>query len=260
MERVKEMNRTQYPLTSKTSRAIPTAKGMGKRNMSSIVLLIQESAKKSLTKLANSRNSTRPSLACNTPTLNCSFAGRVSVMSSYCRLPKATPAVASARGGQSERELGKSACRDNSAYETLRDQLQKITLKIDVEGMRNGDVSEWRQRRTRKQRSDRNANLTCNASVLVQSQSTLPLQSYNTVNDGMVCRDKKLKKPLTRNEAMSKVVSNKLKAKEAKKYSGKAKVGDRQKDKTKGNKNCGKRSVQQKENIQVNKAFKTTVV
>lgn len=249
MERVKEMNKTQYPLTSKTSRVLPTAKGMGERNMSSVMLLIQEGAKKSLGKLTNSRNSIRPRLACNTPTLNCSFAGKVSAMSSYRRLPKANPA-ASARGNQSERELSKSACRDNSAYETLRDQLQKITLKIDTEGMRNGDVSEWRQRRTRKQRADRSANLAANVSVLVQSKALCGPKLPSAANGEGAGKNKKVKRPLAKNEVM----------KEAEKNSGRARVGDGQKGKTKGSRNSGKRSVQQKENIQVNKAFKTTVV
>ena len=44
IERVKELNKSQYSFTSRGGRPTPTPsiKGMGKRNMSSLVLLVQE--------------------------------------------------------------------------------------------------------------------------------------------------------------------------------------------------------------------------
>ena len=285
IERVKEIKKTQYPLSSRTARptnkAVPNTKGMGKRNMSSVVLLIQESNKRAPSRLTTSRNSIRPGLGCNTPQVNAanySFAGRVSTMDNCMNSSRV-----SRDGHNTGRESSRTFKKDNSAYEALRDQLQKITLKLDMEGIKSNDVSEWRQRRTRKERSDRNANLTNGSSLLIQSQSSIPLQSYNEekIKEYHTQREKKiegLKRPLTRNEVAYKVANNALKTKPTAKLSKNAStvvinksqnhpskkvlVGVKKTLDTKGvvnTRNAGKKSIQQKENIQVNKIFKTTV-
>jgi hypothetical protein len=254
---------------------------MGKRNMSSVVLLIQESSKRAPSRLTSSRNSIRPGLGCNTPqvnTANYSFAGRVSTLDNYMTSSRASKDTA---GRNTARESSRTLGRDNSAYEALRDQLQKITLKLDMEGIKSNDIAEWRQRRTRKERSDRNTNLTTGSSLLVQSQSSIPIQSCNEEKskEFHTHREKKvegLKRPLTRNEVAYKVASSTLKTKPTAKLSKNAStvvinkphpskkglVGAKKVLPSKGvvnSRNAGKRSVQQKENIQANKMFKSTV-
>lgn len=289
IERVKQINKSQYPLTSRcpkpASKIKPLPKGMGKRNMSSVVLLIQQSNKKMPSRLGSSRNSIRPGLGCNTPNVNdgnYSFAGRVSAMDSYLtssklsKDPSANHVLTSAhqtdRDTKTRRES--STCRDNSVYEALRDQLQKITLKLDMEGIKGNDVSEWRQRRTRKERSDRNANLTNGSSLLAQSQSSIPLQSCNESarKEFHTHREKDktkgLKRPSTRNEVAMKVATSKVKSRPIpstqKNVSTvitktQSKKGQVPLKKVLPSRNVGKKLVQQKENIQVNKVFKTTV-
>lgn len=289
MERVKQINKSQYPLTSRcprpTNKIKPQSKGMGKRNMSSVVLLIQQSNKKMPSRLGSSRNSIKSGVGCNTPRVNdnYSFAGRVSAMDSYLTSSKLSKDASANHVLVSAHQTGhdiktrreSSACRDNSVYEALRDQLQKITLKLDMEGIKGNDAAEWRQRRTRKERSDRNANLTNGSSLLAQSQSSIPLQSCNESarKEFYTHREKDktkgLKRPLTRNEIAMKVTTSKVKSRPIpntqKNVSTiitktQSKKGQVPLKKVLPSKNVGKKSVQQKENIQVNKVFKTTVV
>ena len=219
IERVKELNKSQYSFTSRGGKPAPTPsiKGMGKRNMSSLVLLVQE------TNRCGSRNSGRvnTTLKCNTPRINpinCSFAGRVSAMDNYITNSKASRdlsgygALSSAREARcdgTDKKEHTSFCRDNSAYETLRDQLYKITLKLDMEG-NNVNISEHKQRRTREQRCGRNLN---NTSIYVQSQRTMTytsqnsrLEVYNSNNNDshngcIPLKKETTKRPLTRNES-----------------------------------------------------------
>eukprot|EP00826_Nyctotherus_ovalis_P034109 TRINITY_DN2798_c0_g4_i1.p1 TRINITY_DN2798_c0_g4~~TRINITY_DN2798_c0_g4_i1.p1 ORF type:complete len:391 (-),score=94.28 TRINITY_DN2798_c0_g4_i1:159-1331(-) len=285
MERVKEINKSQCPLTARgvkqTSRATPSTKGMGKRNMSSVVLLVQERNKP---RLATSRNSIRPALACNTPLVNFSFAGRASAMENYLtssRISKDSAQNLHHTGRK--RELSRSSCRDNSVYETLRDQLQKITLKLDMEGIRSNDTSEWRQRRTRKERSDRNPTL-ANGSSLLQSQGSLTLRSSQKIVKPRAVQGfhthrkmETAKRPFTRNElskpgTQSTKALNKPKAKPVKPQKNVTQTTNSQRSKvllkkgplnsksTLSSKNVAKKPVRQKENVEVNKVSKTAVV
>lgn len=178
MERAREMSKSRQPFTRE--RTNTTIKGMGKRNMSSKILLVQERNKP--LGYTTSRTIINPILGSNTPQVNFSFAGRTSAMEQYLSSSKGYKDISSYHTGRdirARRELSKSSCRDNSVYETLRDQLQKITLKLDKEGISDG--LEWRQRRTRKERADRNVNLVYGSSSLVQSQPCLPPKSHRKV-------------------------------------------------------------------------------
>jgi len=184
MERVRELKRSQHPMTARgLSRATRTAKGMGKRNMSSIVLLVQENNKPAKQKF--SKVSAQVLLESGTPQVNNSFAERTSARESNLnssKMSRGADVYHTARDIRAKRELSKGSRRDNSVYETLRDQLQKITLKLDMEGIKSNDRGEWKQRRTRKERNDRNANLTNESSLTGQSQGSIPAQNYKKVS------------------------------------------------------------------------------
>eukprot|EP00826_Nyctotherus_ovalis_P045568 TRINITY_DN5058_c0_g1_i1.p2 TRINITY_DN5058_c0_g1~~TRINITY_DN5058_c0_g1_i1.p2 ORF type:complete len:338 (-),score=86.06 TRINITY_DN5058_c0_g1_i1:196-1209(-) len=211
MEQVKKLSQSQYPLNLKApkpvARAIPSTKGMGKKNMSSMILMIQESTRgKALgARQSASRVRAGAGLRCVTPRVNpvnCSFAGKASAVNSSIAEVKAM----SSREGPAENL--KSTC-DNSVYKALREQLHKITLKLDMEEYRPEDVeSGQRQRRTREERSGRNLFLKGSASIQSDHKmdKTLPLQTHDSNSTAQPAKgeaiEKKtvVKRPLTRNQ------------------------------------------------------------
>ena len=213
MEQVKKLSQSQYPLnfkgTKSSSRATPASKGMGKKNMSSVVLMIQEySRSKGLGgRVLTSRSRGDEALRCITPRVNpvnCSFAGKTSAVNSSIADSKP---ISSAREGENLKSAG-----DNSVYKALREQLHKITLKLDMEEYKPEDteVSGQRQRRTREERSGRNLFLKGSSSIQVNNKmdKTLPLQTKDTnslpqgLKSGALLEKKvkEVKRPLTRNQ------------------------------------------------------------
>jgi hypothetical protein len=210
MEQVKKLSQSQYPLNLKgakpLSRATPATKGMGKKNMSSMIVMVQESSRtKGLDgRVLTSRSRRVPALRCITPRVNpanCSFAGKSSAINTSIADSKA---LSSARESENLKSAG-----DNSVYKALREQLHKITLKLDMEEYKPEDteVSGQRQRRTREERSGRNADN--------KMDKTLPLQTKDTnsqpqgLKSGVLLEKKVkgVKRPLTRNQTNNPIKS-----------------------------------------------------
>lgn len=211
MEQVKKLSQSQYPLNLKapkpSARATPSAKGMGKKNMSSMILMIQEPSRgKALgTRQSASRVRAGAALRCVTPRVNpvnCSFAGKASAANNS--IAEARPASSREGPAGNLKTPG-----DNSVYKALREQLHKITLKLDTEEYRTEDVeSGQRQRRTREERSGRNGFLKGSVSIHsdAKADKTLPLQTHDFNSSAHpakaegAAKKSAVKRPLTRNQ------------------------------------------------------------
>lgn len=195
IERTKEINKFQYPLTARgqkqVNRVAQGMKDMGRRNMSSVVLVVEEHNRRKTYKLPNARNSARIStiLRCTTPQTNpmdCSLHGKVSAKDNYMtnsRVPKKP--LFTERYSVLTEKTNKSICPENSGYKTLKDQLHKISLKLGTgkSTANESSISGLKQRRTREERSSRNLNAINSSSRPLQPRTNLtsPLQIYQKV-------------------------------------------------------------------------------
>lgn len=228
MKQVKEINKSQYPLTSKytkqSNRATPSARGMGKKNMSSLVLMIEQpnQDKIKIPGVCTTRPNVCQSFRCTTPVLNqlnCSFAGRITDVNDFGtqRRQPSNSGMGSVRNNSRAGNYDeyKPLTSDNSVYKTLRDQLNKITLKLDTEDYSCDDTmtSGKRQRRTREERSGRNTALRSGTSMLVERKldAGLPKDNEEKENSGipqqikgeLLSMKETFKKPFTRNQLNS---------------------------------------------------------
>ena len=154
MERMKYANKaTKYQPQSATNRpktpgrisGLGKPKNKGKKDMSKLILMIQESnkGKRGLSKISScrdlNRSMSRPQfLAKQDSMLNSAYASNTSMMNTSIQ----------------EASVNSGMRRDASAYLTLREQLNKITMEINAadNNIEKQEESFRKQRRTRKER------------------------------------------------------------------------------------------------------------